>query len=184
MSVDPEYTVLRLAYHRRTLEEIKRLLTQGPLGLDDKRVNSLIGAMRNAGLIDVVYETTQAYEDCLEEKSSDKRVKNPEEYCLKRHPLPIRITITEAGLVELINRAFQHYSRNMLPIKACVEVAREFKHAIGERALLVYDIDLKTCVLASELINRDLYLRVKDFTRWSDLPLVVVYHKRPRYKHA
>jgi len=184
MSVDPEYTILRLAFKKSTLEEIKRLLTQGPQGLDDKRVNSLIGAMRNAGLIDVAYETTQAYEDCLEEKSSDKRVKNPEEYCLKRHPLPIRITITEAGLVELINRAYQHYSRFTNTLRACVEVAREFKGAIGERALLVYDIDIKTCVLASELINRDLYLKVRNFTRWSDLPLVVVYHKRPRYKPA
>jgi len=177
LSVDPEYTVLRLSYRGATLEELKRALS---LGLDDKRINSLIGAMKGEGLIDILNISTEEYDKCVERVSNDKRIKDPEKYCLRRYPMRILVKITEYGIVKLIEKAYQHYSRFISPLLACVEVAREFREWIGA-GVMVFDIDDNTCRLATELINRELYLRVRDYPRWESIPLVIVWQKRSRY---
>jgi len=177
MSVDPEYTVLRMAFKNSTLEEIKRVLSET---LDDKRANALIGSLKSQGLIDVINITTEEYENCLQWASTDRRVKNPEEYCLRRYPMRIVVKITDAGVIKLIDKAYQHYARFISPLLACVEVTREFKQWIGN-GVMVYDVDNSTCQLATELINRELYLRVKDYPRWEGIPLVIVYHRRRTY---
>jgi len=175
LSVDPEYTILRMAYRRATLEAIKRVVSDT---LSEKRLNALIGAMKSEGLIDVINMVTPEYENCVEYARTDKRVKDPEQYCLRRYPMRILTKLTEAGLIRLIELSYEHYRRFISPLLSCVEVAREFKNELGDNAVLVYDIDNETCVLATELINKELYLRVKGLPRWEAIPLVITYHRR------
>lgn len=174
-TTDIRYTILSLALKNANLIDIYMLLRN-----EDKRsINYAVKSMIAERLITANKIVSDEYTKCIDWAKRDKRIKNIEKYCLKLYPAKIKLSITPAGIAELIRLRMHHMKQfidDMLDI--CENIAREFKQYLQEKCLFVYNFTRDKCILFCELENPELFASIEKFKRYKELPLVIAYEPK------
>jgi len=71
--------------------------------------NTYYGLLEDRNILRQIEKPTKEFLECLEEKKTDKRVKNVKKYCLQRHPIKIELEIN----CELLMNLWEYFNRNM-----------------------------------------------------------------------
>ena len=77
---------------RRRIEYVDMLLFS-LLGLDKRTANTLLLLLEKAGYVSVEKKESKEYKKCLKTAKKDKRIKNPEKYCMQKHPIDVVVKL-------------------------------------------------------------------------------------------
>jgi len=125
-----QYILFLLIKHSTLdLRELKLKVLRVEPTLSEKMLSYKLSLLKESGFVEFVEEQSDEYRRCLE-RHSDKRIKNIARYCKQRHPVLIKIRITDSGKVKYLHNCFclnYCYSRNtetaLINMVLCEELA-------------------------------------------------------------